>query len=56
MNEKYTFTYETKPTEQNIDYMFQRFILPIIIAMQYQPYHINHIKHIGMNIINYLIL
>lgn len=38
MNEKYMFTYETKPTEQNIDYMFQRFILSIMIAMQYQPY------------------
>lgn len=22
MNGKYTFTYEPKPTEQNIDYMF----------------------------------
>lgn len=39
MNEEiYTYTYETKPTKDNIYYMFQRLILPIIISMQYEPY------------------
>lgn len=39
MNHKtYTFTYETKPTEKNIYYMFERLVLPIIISTQYTPY------------------
>lgn len=39
MNEEiYTYTYETKPTRDNIYYMFQRLILPIVISMQYEPY------------------
>lgn len=37
-NYPYTFTYETTPTEENIYYMFQRFVLPIIISTQYTPY------------------
>lgn len=37
-NKTYIFTYETKPTEKNINYMFQRFVTPIIISMQYLPY------------------
>lgn len=39
MNSKnYTFTYDSKPTDENIYYMFQRLTIPIIIATTYEPY------------------
>lgn len=37
-NEKLMITYETIPTEKNIDYMFQRLVSAIVISRQYKPY------------------
>lgn len=36
--DSYTFTYDTIPNEHNIDYMFQRLLLPVDISLGYKPY------------------
>ena len=37
-SEKHTFTYKPEPTEENIYYMFQRLLTPIIISTSFEPY------------------
>ena len=37
-SEKHIFIYKPEPTEENIYYMFQRLITPIIISTSFEPY------------------